>query len=202
MKHFNKLITFFLACMFAMQSLFAQTLLDSAVLLQQRVYKNLTVALQNPDSVFILDLSRKKLKEVPADVFKLKNLQVLDLSRNDIKELPASINQLVNLQKLIMANNSLQHLPITIGDLSNLTFLGLNRNLIEDLPAEMGKLKNLEVLEMWDNELAVVPDELKGMYSLRIWELRGILFTPEEQNRLKSLLPDAHFYLSPSCNCK
>ena len=192
----------FLFCMFVSQWLFAQTLLDSAALLQQRVYKNLTVALQNPDSVFILDLSRKKLKEFPKDIFKLKNLQVLDLSHNRIEQLPSEIDTLTHLQKLYLANNDLNQLPSSIGDLNNLIFLGLNRNVIEALPAEMGKLKNLEVLEMWDNELSIVPEELKGMYSLHVWELRGILFTVEEQNRIHLLVPDAHIYFSPSCNCK
>lgn len=191
-----------LLCLFVSQSLFAQTLLDSVSLLQQHVYKSLGTALQNPDSVFILDLSKKKLKEVPHDIFQLKNLQVLNLSRNNIKELPAEISSLSNLQRLNLSNNRLKQLPAGIGDLSNLVFLGLNRNLIEALPPEMGKLKNLEVLEMWDNELSIVPDELKGMYSLREWELRGILFTEEEQHRIKSLLPDAKVYFSPSCNCK
>ena len=198
---FKKIVTLFVI-LFVTKSLFSQTLLDSASLSKQKVYKNLAVALQNPDSVFILDLSKKKLREVPKEIFELKNLQILNLSHNKIKELPAEINQLTNLEKLILSNNDLKKLPATIGDLGNLTFLGLNRNLIEALPAEMGKLKNLEVLEMWDNELSVVPDELRGMYSLRQWELRGILFTELEQQRIKSLLPDARVYFSPSCNCK
>lgn len=198
---FKKIIIFFVF-LFITQSLSAQTLLDSVSLSQQKVYKNLTAALQNPDSVFIFDLSKKKLKEIPKEIFRLKNLQILNLSHNRIKELPAEINLLSNLQKLNLSNNDLKQLPRTIGDLNNLTFLGLNRNLIEALPAEMGKLKNLEVLEMWDNELSVVPDELRGMYSLRQWELRGILFTELEQQRIKSLLPDAQIYFSPSCNCK
>lgn len=198
---FKKIITPFVF-LYVTQSLFAQTLLDSASLSQQKVYTSLTVALQNPDSVFILDLSKKKLKEVPQDVFKLKNLQVLNLSRNSIKELPAEISLLTNLQKLSLSNNKLKQLPASIGDLINLVYLGLNRNLIEALPKEMGKLKNLEVLEMWDNELDVVPDELKGMYSLRVWELRGILFTDADQHRIHLLLPEARIFFSPSCNCK
>ena len=199
---FKKQIIFFLVYIFAMQSLIAQALLDSVTLLQQRVYKNLNIALQNPDSVFILDLSKKKLKEVPHDVFRLKNLQILNLSRNDIKDLPSEISILSNLQKLNLSNNNLKRLPPNIGDLSNLIFLSLNRNLIESLPPEIGKLKNLEVLEMWDNELSTIPDEVKGMYNLHEWELRGILFTEEEQHRIHSLLPDARIYFSPSCNCK
>ncbi len=202
MKHFIKQITFLIVCMFAIQSLFAQTLLDSAALLQQRVYKSLSIALQNPDSVFILDLSRDKLKTVPTDVFKLSKLQVLNLSHNNLKQLPAEIGLLTNLQQLNLSNNNLKELPTSIGDLINLTYLGLNRNLIEALPAEMGKLKSLEVLEMWDNELSIVPGEVKGMYSLKVWELRGILFTQEEQNRIHSLLPDTRIYFSPTCNCK
>ncbi len=188
--------------LFQMYSSNAQTLLDSLSLSQQKVYKSLSFALQNPDSVFKLDLSKKKLKEVPVDIFKLKHLQILNLSRNDIKELQPEINELVNLQEFNISNNSLKSLPASIGDLTNLKHLGLNRNLIEALPPEMGKLKNLEVLEMWDNELGEVPEEVKGMYSLRVWELRGILFSIEDQNRIHMLLPECKIYFSPACNCK
>ena len=199
---FKEVIIVFLVCLFALQPLFAQTLLDSITLSQQRVYKSLSVALQNPDSVFILDLSKKKLKQIPTEVSGFKNLQVLNLSRNKIMEVSGEIGSLAHLQQLNLSYNKIKQLPAEIGNLSNLVYLGLNRNLIETLPPEMGKLKALEVLEMWDNELGLVPEELRGMNSLRIWELRGILFSEEEQNSIHQLLPDARIYFSPSCNCK
>ena len=53
-----------------------------------RVFKTLNGALQHPDSVFRLDLSKQKLKEVPEEIRKFPNLKELNLSKNNISELP------------------------------------------------------------------------------------------------------------------
>jgi len=167
------------------------------------IYRSLQEASANPDRVFRLNLSRKRLDSIPAEVFQFKNLTELDLSRNRITELPKEIGSLSNLQRLNLGNNNLVNLPDEIGSLKNLVYLGLNRNKIESLPPTIGQLQNLEVLELWDNELADVPDEIAELQNLRVLELRGILFTPEQQQRIDSLVvKSAKLYLSPSCNCK
>ena len=43
-------------------------MLDSTALSQQKTYRNLSDALANPDSVFKLDLSKQKRKEVPEQI--------------------------------------------------------------------------------------------------------------------------------------
>lgn len=200
----KRFLLFFIAFSFlqGVNAVKAQDLLDSLTLSQQKVYRDLPSALANPDSVFVLDLSRKKLKELPDDLEKLPNLQSLKLSRNGLKELPIWIGNLKKLQVLELGYNDLKGLPPEIGKLENLYFLGLNRNVIETLPHEIGNLKNLQVLEMWDNELESVPEEIKNLHNLRVFELRGILFSGEEQRQIESLLPDTDVYFSPSCNCK
>jgi Leucine-rich repeat (LRR) protein len=179
----------------------AQPVLDSLTLSQQPIFKGISSALSNPDSVFRLDLSKKKLKALPQDLLKFKNLQELKISRNGLKELPTWIGDFKNLQVLDASYNDLKELPVEIGKLENLTFLFLNRNVIETLPHEIGTLKNLEVLELWDNEIGVLPEELKNCKSLRKLELRGILFSASEQRQINDLLPETEVYFSPSCNC-
>jgi Leucine-rich repeat (LRR) protein len=93
-------------------------------------------------------------------------------------------------------------LPASIGNLQQLKFLGLNRNRITTLPPEAGRLKRLEVLELWDNEIDSLPDDIRFMSSLRTLELRGILFSEQEQSYIRSLLPDTDILFSPSCHCK
>jgi len=166
------------------------------------VYKSLGVALQNPDQVYRLNLSKHKLKSIPEDVFKLTHLRELNLSHNDIKTIPVEISGLTELRRLNLANNELDSLPDEIGSLHNLVYLGLNRNEIVELPAAIGNLENLEVLELWDNELSVIPDELSKLKKIQTIELRGILFSDEEQARIHSLVPNATVYFSPSCQCK
>jgi Leucine-rich repeat (LRR) protein len=196
----KKIIFVFLLGLLA-KDVVAQNLLDSLTLSQQKVYKDLNFALSNADSVFALDLSKKKLKVVPEDIKKLPNLQWLKLEKNNLKDIPSWIGDLVNLQYLDLSNNDLVELPASIGKLENVYYLGLNRNLIENLPHEMGLMKNLQVLEMWDNELEAIPEEMKNLHNLQVLELRGILFSNDEQTQIETLLPDTRVMFSPSCNC-
>jgi Leucine-rich repeat (LRR) protein len=46
-----------------------------------KVYYDLNQALQNPQNVFRLDLSKKKLKDIPPEVFQLINLNELILDK-------------------------------------------------------------------------------------------------------------------------
>jgi len=194
----TRLLLFFV-CSFAAASAQENTVLvaDTAY-----IYRSLSVALANPDQVYILNLSRNKLKTFPAGILKLKNLRELDLSHNKIDSLPDEIGTLTNLQRLNLSNNNLVELPETIGKLTALVSLILNRNEIELLPPTIGDLENLEVLELWDNELSTIPEEITRCKKLKVLELRGILFSDEEHARIDSLLPDTRVYLSPSCNCK
>ena len=166
------------------------------------IYRSLSMALQNPDHVYRLNLSKTKLRQIPPDVFKLKNLRELDLSRNKLDSIPAEIGTLTNLTSLNLSANNLEVLPDEIGNLINLTYLNLNRNKIVELPASIGNLSNLERLDLWDNELSGLPDEISKLKKLKVLEIRGILFSEEEAARIDSLLPDAKVYMSPTCNCK
>lgn len=180
----------------------AQEIWDDDSLSRQKVYYSLTEALQYPDSVYRLNLSKKKLREFPYEIFKLRNLRELNLNKNNLARLPEDIGNLVLLQKLSASNNRLKAIPPAIGKLTNLKYIEFNRNIIEELPVEIGRLVNLEELYLWDNELGVIPDEIKNCGSLRVLELRGILFNEESQGRIHELLPYTKVYFSPPCNCK
>jgi Leucine-rich repeat (LRR) protein len=175
---------------------------DTTSLKDFKVFRSLSMALINPDSVFRLDLSRQKLKEVPDKIRVFKNLRELKVNHNSIKELPTWIGDFTKLEVLEASNNDLVEIPPSIGNLVNLKFLGLNRNLIETLPHEIGLVSKLEVLEMWDNELGSVPEEIKNLKRLKTFELRGILFSADQQQQISELLPDTQIYFSPTCNCK
>src|SRR3569832_13138 len=99
------------------------------------VYRGLASAMESPDKVFRLNLSKKQYTEFPMDVFKFKNLEELDLSKNRISEVPKEIGTLKNLKKLNLSYNKLDSLPPEIGLLTSLVYLGLNRNKLEVLPS-------------------------------------------------------------------
>jgi len=166
------------------------------------VYRSLEEALQHPDSVYKLDLHRKRYTSFPKDILRLPNLRILNLSRNRIAVIPPEIAELKKLNELDLSHNKLTQVPPALGSLTQLIVLNLNRNKITSLPPEMGDLVNLQTLEMWDNELDTVPDEFSNLKKLRKLELRGILFSDAQQERIRSLLPQARIYFSPSCACK
>jgi len=201
MNKYIFLVLIFFAPFFGVKG-YGQEVLDSLTLSQQKVYRNIGDGLQHPDSVFKLDLSRQKRKEVPEEIRKFRNLQVLKLSRNNLKALPEWVGEFKNLQVLDLGYNKLKVLPPGIGNCRQLVFLGLNRNLIETLPKEIGQLELLEVIEMWDNEVQYFPEEIKLLHNLKVFELRGILFSQQEQDQIRQLLPDTDILFSPSCNCK
>lgn len=200
-KWILKFLSLLIFLIFCQSTIANGQLLDSSALSQQKTFYSLQDALVNPDSVFKLNLSKKKLKEVPKEVFVFKNLQVLNLSKNSFKEIPQQIGDLKNLQDFNASNNYLTAIPSQIGLLENMVHLNLNRNLIVSIPPEIGNLNNLEVLEMWDNELDTIPDEIKNLNNLRILELRGILFSDEDQRYIRKLVPNCRVYFSPSCAC-
>jgi Leucine-rich repeat (LRR) protein len=192
-----KRIFIFCVLFFACLVVNAQVLNDTAY-----IYHSLASALKNPDKVFRLNLTKRRLAEFPVEILQFNNLEELDLSKNKIKELPSGIGKLKNLRRLNFSFNKLTKLPVEIGNLTNLVYLGLNRNVIEELPTTIGNLQNLEVLELWDNELYNIPEEIGNLKKLKMLELRGILFSDEEGARIDSLLPNTKVMMSPTCNCK
>jgi len=176
-------------------------LLDTASLLASPIYDHLNEALKNPDKVYRLDLSRKKLKTFPMEILTFKNLQELNLSKNKLDSLSGAIGMLTNLQMLNISGNKLAYLPDSIGELINLKKLVGARNNLVALPKRIGDLQNLEILDLWENELSTFPNELSKLKKLRWMDLRVILLNDEDQARIRTLLPDTKIFFSPSCKC-
>ena len=88
-----------------------------------------------------LDLSKNKLKKLPASMVKLKNLTYLRLNSNKLSSLPDWIGNLTNLIQLSVSNNKLSSLPESIGNLKSLRILDLGENFI--LSSERKKIKEM-----------------------------------------------------------
>ncbi len=179
----------------------SQQLLDSVSLATYQEFTDLSVALETPDQVIKLSLRKKKYKDFPKDVLKLKNLQYLDLSKNDIKELPDSIVTLKDLQYLIVSRTGLQRLPKNIGALKNLIHLNVNQNEITVLPYSFGDLENLEVADLWSNNLEYFPESMSKLHKLKTMDLRNILIPQTNQDQIQAMLPNTVIFFSPPCNC-
>lgn len=180
----------------AQAQLLPQTKLDSV-----RTFHSLERALQQPDSVFRLDLSRHKLRQVPEEIRRLKNLNALDLGRNHLKDLPPWMNELQYMQEFSAGRNKFTKVPGAVCQWKHLKRLDMHQNRIEGLPKCMGGLKELYSLDLWSNDLEDFPDEISGMKALRFLDLRVIQFSQKEMDRIGQLLPSARIFFSQPCNC-
>ncbi len=195
---FYSLVFLFSFPAFAQETL----LLDSMQLEETYVYMDLQEALRFPEKVLRLELRKKKLKEVPKEVFQFKNLQWLDLGKNNITELPDSLYKLENLQFLNVSRNKLTSLPKQIGKMLNLVYINANNNDLVGLPPQIGNLERLRVLDLWSNELSDFPEALSKLKDLRVMDLRAITISQENINQLKKWLPNTNVHTDPPCNCK
>ncbi len=136
-----------------------------------------------------LDLSRRKLTSVPAEVTRLTNLTSLDLSRNYLTSVPTEISRLTNLTILYLSGNKLTSLPGEISRLTNLTVLNLSGNYLTSLPAEISRLTNLTYLALSFNQLTNLPAEISQLTNLTYLALSFNQLTslPAEMSRLTNL---------------
>ena len=175
--------------------------LDSAQFHSATIYTNLKEALENPDKVYRLNLSKKKLKVFPMEILKLKNLQELNLSKNKLDSLSEKIGLLTNLQILNVSGNKLIELPDSIGELKNLKKLVGSRNNLIAIPKRIGDCENLEILDLWENDISTFPEELSKLQKLRWMDLRVIMIDDNMQEHIRQLVPKAKVFFSPSCHC-
>jgi small GTP-binding protein len=136
-----------------------------------------------------LDLSRRDIKELPAEIWQLKNLTVLNLSNNQLISLPAEIGQLAKLTELNLYSNQLISLPAEIGQLAKLTELNLYGNQLTSVPDWLGQLSNLQKINLSFNQLTLVPDSLGQLSNLQVLELTGNRLTsvPDSLGQLRNL---------------
>lgn len=189
-----------------MALLFLASMAEAQVLSQAeldtvKVYRSLERALEEPDKVYRLDLSGKKLKVLPEELRTLRNLNALDLSNNKLKEMPNWLGEFVSMQEFRASRNKLKEFPEAICKWRRLKRLDLSRNALPGLPRCIGGLRELVSLDLWDNDLVDFPEEMERMDALRFMDLRNIQFEQTEMDRIQELLPKTKIHFSAPCNC-
>lgn len=150
-----------------------------------------------------LDLSAG-LTEFPEEIFALADsLEVLNLSGNRLRELPAELPRLKKLKIIFCSDNAFEQLPEVLGDCRTLEMVGFKSNRIERLPAEalpqalrwliltdnrierlpdtLGERPRLQKLMLAGNRLSSLPESLAGLQRLELLRIAA--------NRLENL-PD------------
>ncbi|MDZ4823237.1 MAG: hypothetical protein SH856_07245 [Flavobacteriales bacterium] len=165
------------------------------------VYSSLEEALQNPQVVYRLNLTKHKLKDFPQDIFQFANLNELVLDRNRIVIVPDEIAGLKYLQKLSISRNALDTLSPAICSLENLRYLNVGDNYITGIPEEIENLKQLNTFILWQNPVEFFPTEIGMLENLKELDILHIDLNAEEQDDLRNILPNCVIHFSPPCNC-
>jgi small GTP-binding protein len=136
-----------------------------------------------------LDLSKKEISTLPAEIGQLTHLQELHLGLNQLTSLPPEIVQLTKLETLELGDNYLKSLPPELGRLTHLQILDLAGNQLTSLPPELVKLTNLQKLYLSGNQLTSLPPEIGRLIHLQTLNLRFNQLTslPPEIGRLTNL---------------
>ncbi len=166
-----------------------------------KVFTSLEKAIEADEPVYRLDLTRKRLRKLPPELFTLTSLQELILNRNKLKTVPPEIIELKNLQHLSVSRNKLSAFPKVICNLRSLRKLDLSSNEIQKIPDEIHRLQQLEELILWSNLIGYYPTTLMRLDSLRLLDLLHNEMNDAEQERVKQLLQQTTIKFSPPCDC-
>lgn len=200
------------------QILFGQSKLDSIPInnvdstLILKEYTSLEEALKNPELVYRLNLSNKKLmmpyenwtkfknlqylslknehlKVIPSEIAFLRNLKILDLSGNDFQILPKSFSNLTNLEELFLNDEKYIKIDSAIKTLSllpNLKILHLENDHLKRLPKNINSLTHLEMLYLNNNDFNSIPTEIKGLKNLRYLDIHDNRITPNSYQNIQN----------------
>ncbi|MBQ9473313.1 MAG: leucine-rich repeat domain-containing protein [Bacteroidales bacterium] len=150
-----------------------------------------------------LDLSRRRLRAVPPEVYTMTNLRHLNLSHNRLDSLDERLLLLTRLDTLLLGRNRLRHVPEWIGNMRSLRLLDMSRNPILDLPPSMANLTRLERLVLWSTGVVSVPQEMGALnYTLKELDLRVCPMTYDDQKAVEEILPTPRKRWDHVCNCK
>lgn len=155
------------------------------------------------DTLEVLNLSGNALRELPADLPRLRRLRVLFASDNQFERVPEVLGQCLNLEMvgfkanrigelpgaalpprlrwLILTDNALEAMPPEIGSCPRLQKLMLAGNRLQALPPELARCLNLELLRLAANALTELPTWLLNMPRLSWLAFAGNPLTAEAE---------------------
>ncbi|WP_299455721.1 leucine-rich repeat domain-containing protein [uncultured Microscilla sp.] len=138
-----------------------------ALLNNTKVYTSFEEAFKTPKTVYILDVSKKKLSKLPHNIDQLVNLQKLLLGENKLKKLPDSFIKLNKLEHLELQKNKLKKLPQGFENLRQLKYLDLANNRFRQIPMSIFKINTLETLHFFGNRVKTISPEIGQLTQLK-----------------------------------
>lgn len=166
-----------------------------------KMYTSLEDALAvSPDSVFRLDLSKKRYTELPQEVMQFSNLRELYLSKNKLDSLPTNFF-FEGLRILDLSKNKFKIFPADICKNESLRNLFMGKNKMSEIPECIGNLHDLIILDIWFNPIDDLPESMTKLRNLRSLDLSGLNFTKDFQKKWTELLPWVKIEFETACDC-
>ncbi|HYG53560.1 MAG TPA: leucine-rich repeat domain-containing protein [Flavobacteriales bacterium] len=158
---------------------------------QDGIYRDLTLAAQEPEKVVTLDLSNSNLTYLSPEIKKFKNLEGIFLQNNELKVLPSWLSENLNLKRIIVDNNpqlnlsaslnaingpeliyisaancNLLAIPLPLQKHPSIVSLNLSQNYIREIPFHLQKLVNLRNLDLSTNQIEFISSSFWNCQSL------------------------------------
>lgn len=160
------------------------------------------LAVENPLTIYRLDLSRQRLRTVPEDLAQFTELRELRLDHNRLGTLPAFMSDFVHLEVFSAEENELTQFPESMWNWPKLRSLHLGDNWIEAIPLNIDACTALETLGLWSNVIGTFPASLSELKHLKRLDLLNNEMTAEEQELLRIWLPEVELEFSEPCRCE
>lgn len=133
-----------------------------------------------------------RMKFIPFNLTRFKNLQRLALSHNAIFIIPRFIANFHVLKVLDLSQNRLMHVSPVLGELDCLEELNLSGNQLLDVDPEIGMLSTLKILNLSENVIQKLPPvigNLESLISLNVMgnKLKDLPQTMQKLRKLKAL---------------
>lgn len=160
-------------------------------------------ARSNGTPIFRLDLSKQKLKAIPAEISEWTELREIILDRNRIKTLGPELEQFIFLERLSANYNQIESFPMVLTRMDHIVTLELGDNMIDSIPLNIDNMRALKSLELWANVLEYFPASLSDLQNLGKLDLLHNDMVFEEQEALRSWLSqEVELILSAPCRCE
>lgn len=153
------------------------------------------------DSVFALDISKKKLTVLPKEIRNYRNLRHLRMGKNNLSELPDFITEFKHLIYIDLSKNKFSSFPTQLCKIKSLRFLILNQNSFTRISESIINLNELEYIDLWDTPLETFPDAFLSMKNLKKIDMRGVVYGPTYQNKWIRHLHWIKIEFDAPCDC-
>lgn len=122
-----------------------------------------------------LSMKKSQLLKLPECFDRIQGLRSIDLSKSALTTFPMALTQMYELEHISIANTGINYLPDEIADLPNLQTLDLRGTGIEALPHGLDHLKTID--------------------------MRLIMLSKLEQDKLRERFPNVQIFFSSPCHC-